>query len=133
MHLTDDELEYLDSQLLGRLATVDGDGAPQNNPVGFAVDRDTGDILIGGRDLAGTRKFRNIAGNPQVAFVVDDLASRDPWRPRGVEIRGEAEALRDVDPPLPGMSRHLIRIRPRWIGSWGLGSDPSRMNARRIA
>jgi len=43
---------------------------------------------------------------------------------RGVEIRGEAEALTDADPPRPGMSRELIRITPTWIGSWGI--DPSR-------
>ena len=32
---TDAELGYLGSQRLGRLATVDAEGAPQNNPVGF--------------------------------------------------------------------------------------------------
>ena len=35
------ELEYLDSQTLGRLATVDPSGALQNNPVGFRVDEAT--------------------------------------------------------------------------------------------
>ena len=35
---TDAELAYLSSQRLGRLATVDVDGAPQNNPVGFGYN-----------------------------------------------------------------------------------------------
>jgi pyridoxamine 5'-phosphate oxidase family protein len=117
-----DDLEYLSSQRLGRLSTVDPSGAPQNNPVGFFVDDETGDILIGGRSMATTRKFRNVQQNPHVAFVVDDLVSTDPWQVRGIEVRGVAQALVDVDPPMPGMSRELIRITPHWIGSWGISS-----------
>ena len=104
--LTPQELDYLRSQRLGRLATVDGRGAPQNNPVGFFVDEATGQVLIGGFNLAKSRKFRNLGVNPNVAFVVDDLVSVNPWTPRGVEIRGRGE----------------IRISPAWIASWGL--DP---------
>jgi len=103
--LTPQELDYLRSQRLGRLATVDGRGAPQNNPVGFFVDEATGQVLIGGFNLAKSRKFRNLGVNPNVAFVVDDLVAVDPWTPRGVEIRGPGEALTDADPPVPGLSR----------------------------
>jgi pyridoxamine 5'-phosphate oxidase family protein len=116
---TSEEREYLGSQRLGRLATVDPHGAPQNNPVAFVVT-DDGRILIGGYRMGETRKFKNVGQNPNAAFVVDDLKSLDPWAPRMVEIRGTAEALADVDPPLPGMSRELIRITPRWIKSFGL-------------
>jgi pyridoxamine 5'-phosphate oxidase family protein len=125
---TPTELEYLHVQRIGRLATVDAEGAPQNNPVGFAVD-EAGRVLVGGLDLAGTRKFRNVRRHPSVAFVVDDLASDDPWVVRGVEVRGPAEALDDVDPPLRGMSRAVIRITPRWIATWGL--EPGGMRVRR--
>ncbi len=90
--LTAHELAYLRGQRLGRLATVDSSGAPQNNPVGFFVDEPAGQVLIGGFALAKTRKFRNVSRNPHVALVVDDLASTDPWRVRGVEIRGTATA-----------------------------------------
>ncbi|HEV7758808.1 MAG TPA: PPOX class F420-dependent oxidoreductase [Acidimicrobiales bacterium] len=117
---TGDELEYLRSQRLGRLATIDRSGAPQNNPVGYFVDEAGGALLIGGHALAATRKFRNVQADGRVALVVDDLASVDPWTVRGIEIRGTAQALDDVDPPRPGMSRELIRITPRWIASWGL-------------
>jgi pyridoxamine 5'-phosphate oxidase family protein len=51
------------------LATVDGDGAPQNNPVGFRYNAELGTIDIGGRDMGASRKFRNLARNPKVAFV----------------------------------------------------------------
>ncbi|MFB9235063.1 PPOX class F420-dependent oxidoreductase [Plantactinospora siamensis] len=130
MSLTPQELEYLAGQHLGRLATVDPHGAPQNNPVGFRYDESTGTILIGGYDLGRSRKFRNIERHPQVAFVVDDLASVKPWRVRGVEIRGRAEALRDTPSPIPGTSPELIRIHPELVFSWGLGGEG--MSRRRI-
>jgi len=130
--LTPPELDYLRSQRLGRLATVDGSGAPQNNPVSFFIDEASSQVLIGGFNLAQSRKFRNLAANPNVAFVVDDLASVDPWTPRGVEMRGWGEALTDADPPVPGFSRELIRITPGWIASWGLEPGTSyRMTIRR--
>ena len=93
----DGEIAYLRSQRLGRLATVDRSGAPQNNPVGFVIDEVAGHVVIGGLAMAKTRKFRNVQANPHVAFVVDDLASVSPWVVRGVEVRGMAEALVDVD------------------------------------
>jgi pyridoxamine 5'-phosphate oxidase family protein len=124
--LTTDDLNYLQSQHLGRLATVDPSGAPQNSPVGFTVDETTGQILIGGMSMGDSRKFRNVLRNPNVALVVDDLASVDPWIVRGIEVRGEAEALVDVDPPMAMMSREVIRITPRWIYSWGISSGDDR-------
>ncbi len=133
MSFTEAERSYLDGQLLGRLATVDANGVPQVNPVGFFLDEETGDVLVGGRDLARSRKFRNVRANPHAALVVDDLASTSPWRPRGVEIRGTAEALTDVDPPRPGMSHAVIRIRPDWIGSWGVEPDTTGLQVRRPA
>ncbi|HEY3140037.1 MAG TPA: PPOX class F420-dependent oxidoreductase [Acidimicrobiales bacterium] len=129
--LTAGELEFLRGQRLGRLATVDGAGGPQNNPVGFFIDEATGQILIGGFAMGKTRKFRNVRSHPNVALVVDELASTDPWVVRGVEIRGTAEALTDVDPPLKMMSREVIRITPRWIGSWGIVSGQREMDVRR--
>jgi pyridoxamine 5'-phosphate oxidase family protein len=118
-----DEVEkaYLATQRLARLATVDPAGAPQINPVGFVLEADTDRILIGGMAMASTRKFRNAREHPAVALVIDDLASVDPWTVRGVEIRGSAEALVDVDPPRLGMSREILRITPHWIAHWGLG------------
>lgn len=117
-----DEIAYLGSQRLGRLATVDSHGAPQNNPVGFRYNPELGTIDIGGRDMGASRKFRNLAGNPHVAFVIDDLASVQPWRVRFVEIRGHAEALRDQDYG-PGYSAEIIRIHPDKVISFGL--DPA--------
>lgn len=130
LRFTPEELDYLRNQILGRLATVDGAGAPQNNPVVFRVDEGTGQVIIGGRALANTRKFRNVTRNEYVAFVVDDLAATEPWTVRGIEVRGTAEALVDVDPPAPGMSREVIRITPRWIGSWGIMASQPGLTVR---
>jgi len=120
---TAEELAYLRGQPLGRLATVDEQHAPQVVPVGFFLDEQTGGLSIGGTALGSTRKFRNVEATGRAAFVVDDLASTEPWRVRGVEIRGPAEARRDVDPPGPGMSREVITIHPERIRSWGLSKS----------
>jgi pyridoxamine 5'-phosphate oxidase family protein len=45
-------------------------------------------------DPVRTRKYRNVRdGNTKVAFVVDDLASVNPWIPRYLRIYGEAELV----------------------------------------
>jgi len=120
MWFSDEQLRYLKSQYLGRLATVDRAGQPQNNPVGFRVNAELQTLDVGGRNMGATKKFRNVAAGSRVGFVVDDLASVDPWRPRMVEVRGWAEALEDVEPPGAGMSREIIRIHPERIIAFGL-------------
>lgn len=128
---TDIELAYLAGQRLGRLATIDRHGRPQNNPVGFWINEELDTIDIGGRELAKSRKFGNIAENPYVSLVVDDLASVRPWVVRAIEIRGEAEALASAPGGAPQghFSGDLIRIHPARILSWGL--DPARTGIQR--
>ena len=110
---TDDELAYLrEGRRLARVATVGADGTPHVVPVGWSLSDDLDAIEIGGRDFATTKKFRDVRRHGAAAVVIDDLASTDPWRPRGIEVRGPAEA---VDGPRP-----LIRIRPGRIVSWGI-------------
>jgi pyridoxamine 5'-phosphate oxidase family protein len=92
---TDNELAYLQTQRLGRLATVGADGTPHAVPVGFRVDPEAGAIEIGGRNLAASKKFRDLRDRPRAAFVVDDLETTDPWRPpRGGGPRGGPAAGR---------------------------------------
>lgn len=119
---SDTELRFLRTErLLGRLATVDAAGQPHVVPVGWRYNPELDTIDVGGRDLARTRKFRNIAANPQVALVIDDVLP--PWRPRCVQVRGAAEALLAVEPPDGGQPAPLIRITPTKIVSWGLRDD----------
>jgi pyridoxamine 5'-phosphate oxidase family protein len=101
---------------------VDADGDPQGNPVGVFLDGDTGDIVIGGLAMGASRRFRNVRANPMWPWS-STTSCRRPWTVRGLEIRGSALALSDVDSPVPFMSREVIRIVPNWIVTWGLDPD----------
>lgn len=110
---SDDELAYLGERRLGRIATVGKDGTPHVVPVGMWAHNPEHDAIdVGGRDLAQTKKFRDVARTGRAAIVIDDLATTDPWRPRGIEVRGRAEAITDPQP--------LIRVHPGRVFSWGL-------------
>ena len=113
---TDAERRYLSEFRLGRIATVGKDGTPHVAPVGWSYDPEQDVLEIGGRDFARSKKYRDAERSGRAAIVIDDLASVDPWRPRGIEIRGGAEVL--DDPP-------RIRIRPQRIVSWGLDNADS--------
>ena len=120
MSFTDAELAYLGTQRLGRLATAQPDGTLQASPVGFSYNGHTGTIDIGGFNMAASRKFRNVADNGRVAFVVDDIASVDPWRVRCLEIRGQAEAIAAPADSAASTAGAIIRIHPRRIISFGI-------------
>ncbi len=120
---TDAELRYLETQKLGRLVTLAGDGSPQVRPVVFTWNAELDTVDIRGLRMAASRKFRNIAADPRVSFVVDDLASTDPWRPRGLEIRGIAEALEPSGGSEAAASA-LIRVHARRVLGWGLDDEP---------
>jgi pyridoxamine 5'-phosphate oxidase family protein len=118
---TEHQLAFLAGQRLGRLATVDDRGKPHVVPVGFRVDPDGGAIDVGGHNLAATKKFRDAAKHPDVAIVIDELASVSPWTVRGLEVRGRAEAHTEGGDHLgPGFGSAWIRITPERIVAWGL-------------
>lgn len=113
---TDEELAYLRSQRLARLATVAPDGQPTVDAVGYQFE--DGRFIIGGRNLPGTRKYRNVAaGDDKVALIVDDLASTDPWTPRGVKVHGVAEIVARDGSFGPGDD---FAITPTVSWSWGI-------------
>ncbi|MGH3851328.1 MAG: PPOX class F420-dependent oxidoreductase [Pseudonocardiaceae bacterium] len=113
------ELAYFDDGAkLGRLATVDATGAPHVVPVGWNYNPEHDTIDIGGRDFTATRKYRNVLANPKVCFVVDDVLP--PFRPRCVQVRGEADALPSATWPDGRLREAIIRIRPTRVVSWGL-------------
>jgi pyridoxamine 5'-phosphate oxidase family protein len=126
------ELAYLADQRLGRLATLSPEGSVYNNPVTYFVDASNGWIDIGGVRMDRTQKYRNILKNRSVSLVVDDIKSLDPWRVRGLEIRGHAEAVVLAVPLKPHQRPEIIRIHPRRILSWGLEEGPMRMLARTV-
>jgi pyridoxamine 5'-phosphate oxidase family protein len=105
------ELVFLtDGRKLARIATVGRDGTPHVVPVGWSYNAETDTIDIAGRDFANTKKFRDVARTGRAAIVIDEVLP--PWNPRGIEVRGVAEAL--LGPP------PIIRIHPDRVRSWGL-------------
>lgn len=76
-------------------------------------------IDIGGHNLTSSRKYRNVAANGQVAFVVDDVPSLSPWKVRCLEIRGTAEAVEKPSDSAYGDDAPIIRVRVRRIISYG--------------
>ncbi|MFF0269978.1 PPOX class F420-dependent oxidoreductase [Kribbella sp. NPDC004536] len=114
------EIDYLATQRLGRLATVDPAGDPQVNPVSVYYNPLTETLDIGGHNMANSRKYRNVRANARAAVVVDDIPSSDPLVIRCLEIRGWAEA---VDAPADSAARvsgPIIRIHPKRVISWGI-------------
>jgi pyridoxamine 5'-phosphate oxidase family protein len=107
------ELDYLAGQRLARIATASASGEPDVAAVGFSVDGAT--IVTGGFDITRTVRYRNLLANPRATIVVDDLASVDPWAPRGIKVRGAA-AIEE------GRGGLRIRITPGTVWSWGINT-----------
>ena len=105
------ELDYLASQPLMRFASASTSGRPDVAPVVFEIDGD--DVLTAGFDITHTVRYKNIQSNPRVSVVVDDLASVNPWSPRGIKIIGTA-VIEEID----GSPR--FRISPEVIVSWAI-------------
>ena len=53
-------------------------------PVGFDFDGDY--LYVGGMNVLKSTKYKNILKNSNVAIVVDDSRTIDPWDPRGIRI-----------------------------------------------
>lgn len=122
-HFTDAELGYLTTERrLARLATVGADGTPHVAPVGWSLSADHEVIEVGGHSMEQSKKFRDVKRNGRAAIVIDDVLP--PWRPRGIEIRGRAEAIIGPEP--------RIRIYPERIIGWGLEDGGGGPNSRAV-
>jgi pyridoxamine 5'-phosphate oxidase family protein len=132
------EVEYLRSQHLARIATSSSDEIPDVAPVGF--DFDGKYFYMGGMNITKTTKYRNIMRNNNVALVIDDLKTVNPWDPRGIKIYGTAEIvgreqmpggqIRDNDHFRPT----YIRIKPTKKWAWGIDEpvfQAGRLNVKR--
>jgi pyridoxamine 5'-phosphate oxidase family protein len=116
MSFTAEEVAYIQSQPLVRVATSAADGQPDVVPVGFEFDGTH--FYIGGFDPANTRRTRNVrAGNDKIAFVIDDLVSTDPWSPRFLRVYGTAELVERNSQP-------ILKITPLISWSANLAGRP---------
>lgn len=122
MSFTDQELAYLRSQPLARLATVDAEGQPDVVPLAFEFDGThfwVGSGSAGGR----TRKFRNVEnGRHTTALVIDDLVSLNPFIARGIRVYGHADGpVERVGITGPGI---YLKITPTISWSWNMDGVP---------
>ena len=124
MTFTREELDYLRSQPLARLATV-GPGQ-QPDVVTVACEYDGSMFWVGGvgASVLATRKFRNVAaGASKVALVIDDMASFDPFVARCLRVYGDADGpIERVGMVGPGS---FLRIVPRNSWSWNMAGEPA--------
>jgi pyridoxamine 5'-phosphate oxidase family protein len=123
---TPEEIEYLQENKLGRLATADAERQPHVIPVTYSFNEEEDTIDVGGLNFGAGKKWRDVEENPKVAFLVDDVIG-PPRRARAVEIRGNAELHETggetINPRFPNFAPQFIRIRPTRIVSWGLTQD----------
>lgn len=117
------EITYLQSQRIGRLATVGARGEAHVVPVRFRYNPMLDAVELGGHGMGASKKYRDAATGHPVAFVVDD---RDPsGAPRGIELRGVAETLDSGgDAIWPDADPRFLRIHPRRIAAWGIDGNP---------
>ena len=133
MSLTDAEQRFLARQPRGHLATVGPDSIPQVKPVGFTYNADLGTIDIAGMNMAGSAKYRNVRGNPHVAFVVDEVTAPNVEGAHFLEIRGDAEHAAGAHDPAGHLAAEIIRIRPRRVIAFNVAPEQPGFTARDIA
>src|SRR5690349_7309981 len=120
---SDAEIAYLQSQRLGRLATVNTKGDLHVVPVGFRYNPEHDTIDVGGIDIVPTKKYREALSHGRVAFVVDDVLP--PWRPRMVEVRGTVESVAEGGKDIQEhFAPVILRITPTHIVSMGVDGGP---------
>jgi PPOX class probable F420-dependent enzyme len=137
--LSPEQLDFVNTERAGRLATANANGEPHVIPVCYACDGssfyialDTKPKRVAPRQL---KRIRNILENPQVALVIDRYS--DDWsRLAYLLVRGTAELippgedehkraialLRERYTQYQAMPIHeqpVIAIRPASVVAWG--------------
>ena len=119
---TPQEIEYLQSQRLARLATIGANGDLHVVPLGFRYNPETDTIDLGGHNFASSKKYHDALRYGRVALVVDDVLP--PWRPRFVEVRGAVEAFAEGGQAInAGFAPAILRLTPTYIVSIGINDD----------
>lgn len=128
---TAEEIAYLQSQRLGRMATVNEKGDLHVVPVGFRYNPEHDTIDIGGHNIVASRKYREAIRHGRIAFVVDDVLP--PWKPRFVEVRGTVQAFSEGG---KAINEHfvpdMLRLTPTYIVSIGINDDVVRPGEQKV-
>ncbi len=121
---TPQEIEYLKSNRLGRMATIDQKGDLHVVPVRFRYNAQEDTIDIGGRDIVPTKKYRDALSYGRMALVVDDVIA--PGHPRFVEVRGKVQAVREGGKQIDEhFVPDILRLTPTYIVSMGINDQVS--------
>jgi pyridoxamine 5'-phosphate oxidase family protein len=130
---TEAEIGYLRRQTMGRLATVGRDGQPHVIPLTFRFNPDEDTIDVGGVGFPSGKKWRDLQSNRQVTILIDDAV---PGEAHAIEVRGLAEIHHTggegINPRFPSFAPEFIRIRPRFVVSWGLEEPGFHPYGRRV-
>ena len=119
---TPQEIDYLQSQRLGRMATLDTKGDLHVVPLSFRYNPEEDTIDLGGHNIVGTKKYRDALRYGRIAFVVDDVLP--PWKPRFVEVRGTVAAFAEGGKVInEGFRPEILRLTPTYIVSLGINDD----------
>ncbi len=134
-----EQLEFVNAERAGRLATADANGQPHVIPVCYACDGSSFYIALDAKPKRVApqqlKRIRNILDNPQVALVIDRYS--DDWsRLAYILVRGTAELipsgadehkraialLRDRYAQYQAMpidEQPVIVLRPSSVVAWG--------------
>ena len=136
--LSDEEIRFVASARVGRLATSTADGLPHVVPVCFVLVEDSIYIGLDAKpktvDVLKLRRVRNITSNPRSALIVDRYS--DDWSRLGyVLITADATLVSDDRERVSAIEvlRHkyvqyrtllpddapVIRLRAKRVTSWG--------------
>lgn len=137
--LSAEQIDFLESQRVGRLATADKTGQPHVIPVCYACDGSRVYIALDAKPKRVApqqlKRVRNLLAHPQVALVVDRYS--DDWAQLGyLLIRGMATLLPLTDPAhtaivsllrarypqyqvMPIHEQPIIAIQPVTVTAWG--------------
>jgi pyridoxamine 5'-phosphate oxidase family protein len=128
---TDQEIDYLAGQRLGRIATVGADGQPHVVPTSFRYNPEHDAIEVGGLRMSQTKKLRDVQRTGRASIVIDDVLP--PWQPRMIEIRGTAVVLPSGGKALgERFEDTIVRIQPKRIISFGINADDVAASARSV-
>lgn len=116
---TPEEITYLQSQRLVRMATVDAKGDLHVVPVSFRYNPDEDTIDIGGHGFTTSKKYRDALRHGRIAVVADDAAPAGG--PRFIEVRGTVRAEPTGGEKIrPNCPPEILRLTPTYIVSLGV-------------
>lgn len=100
---------------LARFATSTPDGQPHVVPLRAVLNETQDKVIVLGREMAHSYKYRQVQNNPKVAIVWDSQDAGPPAVIKGIEVRGRAVIKQG-----PGDRDPHFEVAPTKVFSWGI-------------